>query len=88
MYCNNSRAWYFRVNRDDFEYTVTIIYIMVTGCTCMSLYIIKRFRRRRRVKNREGERRRGGGVSGGRRLNYSKSPQGRIIPSPLEAGLF
>ena len=49
----------------------------------ISLYIIKRFRprRRRRVKNREGE-------GGGGRPNYSKSPEGQIILSPSKARNF
>ena len=45
----------------------------------MSLYIIKRFRRRRRVKNREGGEGRGG---------IEESPQGLIILSPPKAWLL
>ena len=58
--------------------------------TFISLYIIKRFHRRR-VKNREGE---GGGEAKAelllvpQRPNYSKSPQGRIILSPPKARNF
>ena len=47
------------------------IYIFKYKKILVSLYIIKRFRRHRRVKNREGE---GAGGGGGRRPNYSKSP--------------
>ena len=57
---------------------INIIYI--------SLYIIKRFRRRRRVKNREGGEARGGeGLEG---VGVEESPQGLIILSPPKAGLF
>ena len=57
----------------------------------ISLYIIKRFRRRR-VKNREGGQG-GGGPEAGLfyvplRPDYSKSSQGRIILSPPKARNF
>ena len=52
----------------------------------ISLYIIKRFRRRR-VKNREGGGGRGGGGGGGGGGGRGV-PQGLIILSPPKAGLF
>ena len=53
----------------------------------LSLYIIKRFRRRRRVKNREGGEGRGG-EGGGVEEGVEESPQVLIILSPPKAGLF